>query len=284
MKAIAVFLLMFALPVLAQEHLHSSAAISGREHAGQISDSDAYRHFFIMVDPNKLPVGETEQHAAAVKIISAFKMEWDSRVAIYNAKATALNKAGQRADLKQFLADRDAFVEQTKKQLAEALSPKTMTGIDDGIQQLKQFIAVSSGLQQSNDPCVAYSNNIAVSEQFLGQNLDLPKPGQPISDPNFDPRKVSASWKLGILLDGAAIMTINSKACGQDAPDISTLTHTPELALMLDEKPSSRKGSPMCADCYINATLTETFPIPVGTPMNSGFSAIIHCSYGGDIF
>ena len=79
-------------------------------------------------------------------------------------------------------------------------------------------------------------------------------------------------------------MTINSKACGQDTPDISTVTHTPELALTLDEKSSSRKGSPICADCYINAVLTETFPVAVAKEVVSNFAAVIHCSYGGDIF
>lgn len=41
--------------------------------------------------------------------------------------------------------------------------------------------------------------------------------------------------RFGIILDGAVLMTINLNTCGQGAPDISTVTHTPELSAKLGE-------------------------------------------------
>jgi hypothetical protein len=276
MKIIGILLFMFALPVLAQDHQHSSKVINGHEHPDQISDSDAYRLFFLIPFP-KEPLGGEERE----KIISAFRLEWDSRVAQYNAKATALNKAGKRADLKQFLAGRDALVEQTRKELAQTLPEKSIDELDDRVQQLKQWMAVSGGLQTSNDPCVTYSNNIALYWGLWpgGGGLGLPKNPQ-LADWN----ELPASMKFGIILDGAAIMTINPNACGQDAPDISAVTHTPELSVKLEQNPASQKGSAICADCYINAVMTETHSTTVGTQVGFSPEAVIHCSYGGDIF
>lgn len=57
MKAFGILLLVFTLPVLAQEHQHNSAVINGYEHPDQISDSDAYRLFFLIPFP-KEPVPE----------------------------------------------------------------------------------------------------------------------------------------------------------------------------------------------------------------------------------
>jgi hypothetical protein len=274
MKVIGILLFTFALPALAQEHQHSSEVINGYEHPDQISDSDAYRLFFLIPFP-KEPGGEERE-----KIISAFRLEWDSSVAQYNAKATALNKAGKRADVKQFLADRDALVEQTRKELAQALPEKSIDELDRTVQQLKQWMAVSGGLQTSNDPCVTYSNNIAVYWGMWpgGGGLSYPFNAQ-LADWNNLPD----SMRFGIILDGAAIMTINPSACGQ-RPDISAITHTPELSVKLDENPASQKGSAICADCYINAVMTETHSTTVGTQVDFSPEAVIHCSYGGDIF
>lgn len=277
MKVSGILLFMFALPVLAQDHRHNSEVINGYEHPDQISDSDAYRLFFLIPFPKEPLAGAEERE----KIISTFRLEWDSRVAQYNAKATALNRASKRADLKQFLADRDGLVDQARKQLAQALPSKSMDEIDHTVQELKQWMAVSSGLQTSNDPCVTYSNNIAVYWGAWpgGGGLVLP-----INPRLADWNELPASVKFGIILDGAAIMTINPNACGQSAPDISAVTHTPELSVKLEENAASQKGSAICADCYINALMTETHSTTVGTQVGFSPEAVIHCSYGGDIF
>lgn len=159
MKEFGLLVLVFGLPVLAQEHQHNSAVIQGYEHPDQISESDAYRLYFLIPVPKDLRKGSEEQE----RITSAFRQEWDRRVALYNAKATALNQAGKRADLAQFLADRDALVEQTRKELAQALPSELTEYVDHNAQELKQFMAVSSGLQtRHDDPGVTYSNNVAV--------------------------------------------------------------------------------------------------------------------------
>lgn len=289
MKAFSWFqlVLVFALPVLAQENHHNSAVIQGYEHPDQISDLDAYRLFFLIPFSKDLRKGSEEQE----RITSAFRQEWDRRVALYNAKATVLNQAGKRADLTQFLADRDALVEQTRKELAQALPSELTEYVDHNVQELKQFMTVSSGLQTSDDPCVTYSNNIAV---YWGA---WPDAGFPPTNPGQldEWSELPASMKFGIILDGAAIMTINPTACGQGAPVISTVTHTPELSIKLGEidaqsklptgtNPAIQKGSAICADCYINAVLTATQATTVGKQVSVDPEAIIHCSYGGDIF
>ena len=213
---------------------------------------------------------------------------------LYNAKATALNRAGKRADLTQFLADRDALVEQTRKELAQALEPESMEFYDRGVQELKFHMVVSSGPQTSNDPCVAYSNNIAVYwGSWPGLAFEPPEVKQPADLEKW--HNLPASMRFGIILDGAAIMTVNATGCGQGTPDISTVTHTPELTIKLGEvdkgsdtpkttNPTNQKGVPICADCYINAVLTATQATAFGVSVSFDPEAVIHCSYGGDIF
>lgn len=79
-------------------------------------------------------------------------------------------------------------------------------------------------------------------------------------------------------------MTINPNACGQGAPDIFAVTHTPELSVKLGENHAPEKGSAICADCYINAVMTETNSTVVSTQVDFSPEAVIHCTYGGDIF
>jgi len=207
MKAIAL-LLFFALPVSAQEHQHGSQVIQGQEQPDEISDSDAYRHFFLRtantpLGPRGLLVGP--DHDTLQTIVSAFEVEWDHRVAAYNAKPTALNKAGKRADLQQFLAERDAFVEETKKKLAEELSPRSMDAIAKIVQQLKQFMIVSGGLQTSTAPCVTYANSIAMSAQPVAWTFatEFSKLG--------DPSHAPMGMKYAVILDGATTMTPHHK-------------------------------------------------------------------------
>ncbi len=283
MKAFPVFLLMFALPVLAQEHEHNSDVIKGSEHPEQISDADAYREFFLGTDLAAIlqrMMRGTKDGAAAEKILSSFRAQWDNRVAVYNAKASALNKDGKRADLKQFVAERDAFVEQTRKQLAQELSPQSMAEIETGVQGIKQFMSASSERPDNNDPCVAYSNSF-VTAWIVGMgNAEPPNPNNPESL-----SKAPIIVTVGTNVDGASIMTINSKACGQSAPDISAVTHTAQLSLGADKESSSRKAPAFCADCYISASSKETFYNgAVGKQMRIGSEVVIHCSYGGDIF
>ena len=279
MKAIAL-LLFFALPVSAQEHQHGSQVIQGQEQPDQISDSDAYRHFFLRTA--NTPLGQRgplvpPDYDTLQTIVSAFKVEWDHRVAAYNAKATALNKAGKRADLQQFLAERDAFVEETKKKLAEELSPRAMEAIAKIVQQSKQFMIVSGGLQTSNAPCVAYANSIAMSSKPVAF-INAAELG--------DPSHAPMGMKYAVILDGATTMTFTTKACGQAAADISAITHTPELSVKFGEAENSsvQKGSALCADCYINALLTETYSSVVGVEFQVFPEAVIRCSYGGQIF
>jgi hypothetical protein len=279
MKAIAL-LLFFALPVSAQEHQHGSQVIQGQEQPDQISDSDAYRHFFLRTANTALGLRGPlvgPDYDTLQTIVSAFKVEWDHRVAAYNAKATALNKAGKRADLQQFLAERDAFVEETKKKLAEELSPRAMEAIAKIVQQSKQFMIVSGRLQTSNAPCVAYANSIAMSSKPVAF-INAAELG--------DPSHAPMGMKYAVILDGATTMTFTTKACGQAAADISAITHTPELSVKFGEAENSsvQKGSALCADCYINAVLTETYSSVVGVEFQVVPEAVIRCSYGGQIF
>lgn len=279
MKAFGILLLAFSLPVLAQEHQHTPAVIRGYEHHDQISDSEAYRLFFLIPVPKLSMEGSEEQE----RITSAFRQEWHRRVTLYNAKATALNRAGKRADLTQFLADRDALVEQTRKELAQALQSQAMEHFDRSVQELKLHVVVSSGSQTSDDPCVNYSDNIAVySGMWPGGAIELPTNSARLADLN----ELEASMRFGVILDGAAIMTINPNACGQIAPDISTITHTPELSIRLGEvdggsatpkstNPANQKGAPICADCYINAALTATQATTIGKQVSFDSEAVI---------
>jgi hypothetical protein len=282
MKAIAL-LLFFALPVSAQEHQHGSQVIRGQEQPNQISDSDAYRHFFLRTANTPLghrgPLVQPDYDTLQT-IVSAFKVEWDHRVAAYNAKATAVNKAGKRADLQQFLAERDAFVEETKTKLAEELSPRAMEAVAKIVQQSKQFMIVSGGLQTNNAPCVAYANSIAMSSKPVAfiNAAEFSKPG--------DPSHAPMGMKYAVILDGATTMTVTTQACGETAADISAITHTPELSVKFGEAENSsvQKGSALCADCYIHAILTETYSSVVGVEFQVFPEAVIRCSYGGQIF
>jgi len=171
-----------------------------------------------------------------------------------------------------------------------------MEDLYQGVQELKLHMVVSGGLQTSDDPCVAYSNSIAVYWGMWPGGGVAPPTNPPTSPVLFDEwSKLPASMRFGIILDGAAIMTINRNACGQGAPDISTVTHIPELSVRLGEvdggsatpkpaNPANQKGAPICADCYINAVLTATQATTIGKQVSFDPEAVIHCTYGGDVF
>jgi hypothetical protein len=155
-----------------------------------------------------------------------------------------------------------------------------MDAIAKIVQQLKQFMIVSGGLQTSTAPCVTYANSIAMSAQPVAWTFatEFSKLG--------DPSHAPMGMKYAVILDGATTMTPTTKACGQAAADISAITHTPELSVKFGEaeNSSSQKGSALCADCYINAVLTETYSSVVGVEFQVVPEAVIRCSYGGQIF
>jgi len=147
MKAsVLVLLLVFTLhPIRAQDHQHTvSVATNGFEHPELVSDSDAYRHFFILaaMDSRQLSGLLPADRIAAMKILSDFKAEWEGRIAEYNARATELNNKGQRSDIKPFLAARDTLGQQTRGKLVQALSENGVKTIDASVKAGKGRMGV----------------------------------------------------------------------------------------------------------------------------------------------
>ena len=266
----------FALyPAQAQNHQHESSTIDGNQNPELVSEADAYRHFFL--------TGQTQD-----RTILAFRAEWANRIAIYNAKATALNNAGQRADLKQFIAERDLLVQEVRKELKTTLGDRQFKATDAQVQALKRRMGVSGDRHvavrltgqlvpatfhpQGGGPCVTYSDSLAASWSMAMASTPSGGNGSPFS------------INYTVTVDGGVAMTINTKNCGLYPPNYGNIVHTPTASITAGTNKSSSSGPGVCGDCYISLQINPTFSQVIGTPVSADPGVTVACSYGGPFF
>ena len=141
--------------VPAQEHNHDGRVIiSGSEHPELISDTVAYRLFFVVLTQESQPgqpskselqrsrfqaVGLSDIEISAVYVIlDDFRTKYNALVKEYNdAKET---KGGSSAKYPEFKAKLEALVQQTRDQLAVYLGETSMKKFNLHVQGEKRFM------------------------------------------------------------------------------------------------------------------------------------------------
>jgi hypothetical protein len=95
----------------------------------------------------------------------------------------------------------------------------------------------------------------------------------------------SFSVQFTVLVDGSATMTVNPSGCGiGGSPNLSGVTHMPQLSISVNGSPTYYNGPAVCHDCYINASMTPTYSEIIGTPVTLNPGADVDCSMGGIFF
>jgi hypothetical protein len=148
-----------------QVHDHTTRnanVIDGSLHPELIQDKDAYRLFFLVAASGPAATTDEINHQRAVlapaglsdtELLSAnitltdFKMQYEQAVQKYNASAEAAHANNTEADVKPFLAERDALVQLVRFRLGTALSPESVVRLDRHVQHEKSKMKVAKEAQ-----------------------------------------------------------------------------------------------------------------------------------------
>jgi hypothetical protein len=137
--------------------------IDGAAHPERVSDSTAYRLYFLTVSelPNPTPEAKTRQLAHLSKVhleaadlhslISAmetFKQQYSALVDQYNREATVIDLAGGTPNIESFLIQRDALVQSTRDALKQTLTTDGMTRLHTHIQDEKRKMKIAAAEAQ----------------------------------------------------------------------------------------------------------------------------------------
>ncbi len=135
--------------------------VDGAAHPELISDSTAYRLFFLTVGQ----VSDSgHQHAllqaaglgdediqSAIQVIAKFTIAYQSMISTHNQKMASTNAASAEtntAALKALLKERDASVLATRASLASSISSQGMSNFDAYIQGEKRSMTAVEDVQQ----------------------------------------------------------------------------------------------------------------------------------------
>ena len=160
----------FALGAWAQspapQHQHPVlTVIDGAKNPELIPDSTAYRLWLVTVSlpPNSTEKQRTFQQAhlkklrltgpdspALLSVLTEFKSQYLSLIALYNESAKAALLNGSQADQKGFLQQRDDLVSSTRAAIAQRLTQEGAARIDAHVQGEKSHIQLhaTGGAQQ----------------------------------------------------------------------------------------------------------------------------------------
>lgn len=132
--------------------------IDGSKTPELIPDAVAYRLWLIAVseDPADAPSPRQQSHLraaglrdndlwAASRILADFKIRYAEIISKYNATAAAHPNSNYK--LKQFLADRDALVQNTRDNLKAALTTTGLASLDSRVKSEKSKMKVAKGDQ-----------------------------------------------------------------------------------------------------------------------------------------
>jgi hypothetical protein len=96
----------------------------------------------------------------------------------------------------------------------------------------------------------------------------------------------SVGMQFGVLVDGTANMTVAPGGCGINGyhPDLSHVTHTPQMSITVGSNNANQNGATICYDCYMNSSMTENYTETIGNLVSVDPGVDIVCSYGGIFF
>jgi hypothetical protein len=142
--------------------LSADNVIDGAQHPELISDSTAYRLYFLAVSemPNATAQSKTRRLAHLKRTnlddddlqllsstLETFKLQYTSLINQYNREAEATLAAGGTPDIHALLIQRDALVESTRLNLRRSLSFTGSSRLDEHIRAEKRNMKVGKEAQ-----------------------------------------------------------------------------------------------------------------------------------------
>jgi hypothetical protein len=143
-----------------QQSTSTSTMIDGAVHPELISDSMAYRMYFVSISLKANPAAvdqegqqarlnaiglETSDVEILADIMADFRAKHDAVVAQYNQAAEAATARGESSDIHTLLQQLDQLVQNTRDTLKARLSSKGMTQLDAFVQAEKRHMKVQTG-------------------------------------------------------------------------------------------------------------------------------------------
>jgi hypothetical protein len=133
--------------------------IDGAAHPERVSDSTAYRLYFLTVSELANPTSEAKARQLAhlskvhlqgadlhslISTLEMFKQQYNALVDRYNREATVIDLAGGTPNIESFLIQRDALVQSTQEALKQTLSTDGMTRLHTHIQDEKRKMKIAA--------------------------------------------------------------------------------------------------------------------------------------------
>jgi hypothetical protein len=166
-KTAAVMALALALGVGIQAKTHHHQQEAGQGVAGNVSDTDAWRHYLLHIAATG-PLSDTSSlQGDLLTIVTTswkFRTEFGKAIDDFNASQETRTEGDQLAALNSFIAQRDAMVESYKNELISALTPQTRTEFETEVQKRKDMIrsfgatGKSCGLPNNITCSITYSS------------------------------------------------------------------------------------------------------------------------------
>jgi hypothetical protein len=265
--AVIALTLVIGIGTPAKAHHHQQEAAQGV--AGNVSDTDAWRHYLLHVAANlptttiTLPSNLDSDTLAIFNTAMKFRTEFEEAIDDFNAAQENRMEADQIAALKSFIVQRDAMVESYKNDLISALSPQTRTEFEKEVEKSKPGIkstgtGSATGLSCGLPDLITCSITYSMYPIFGGQNAEHHR---------------TFGWNQ--ILDGAASMVGNSQHA----------RHTPTVKMTIKGGPEhSNSGKSVCADCYLYVNATVSFAMVGGVQYEASGEGIVVCSEAGKFF
>ena len=262
-KTIAAIALTLALAagVPAKTHHHHQEA------TGNISDTDAWRHFLLHVAANlpttTLPSNLDNDFRVLYNTAWKFRAEFEKAIDDFNAAQETRTEADQLAALKSFISQRDAMVESYRKDLMAGLTPQSRTETEQELEKSKPGIKSAGTGSPTGLGCglpgdITCSITYSMYPIFERQNAD--------HQPTF-------GWNQ--ILDGAASMVGNSQHA----------RHTSTVKITIDGGTEhNNSGKSVCADCYLYVNASVSFVLPPSGKSGAIDEGIVVCSEAGRFF
>ena len=264
MKTVAAIALTLALGIRvpAKTHYHQQEAEQGV--AGNVSDTDAWRHFLLHVAANlpttTLPSNLDNDFRVLYNTAWKFRAEFEKAIDDFNAAQETRTEADQLAVLKSFISQRDAMVESYRKDLMAGLTPQSRTETEQELEKSKPGIksagtGSATGLECGLPGDITCSITYSMYPIFERQNAD--------HQPTF-------GWNQ--ILDGAASMVGNSQHA----------RHTSTVKITIDGGTEHNNSGKR--DCYLYVNASVSFVLPPSGKSGAIDEGIVVCSEAGRFF
>jgi hypothetical protein len=263
-KTVAVIALTLAVGIgtpAKTHHHHQQEAAQGV--AGNISDTDARRHFLLYMAADMSAPDPSQVRGDKLTILNGvrnFRTEFEKAIDDFNASQENRIEADQIAALNSFISQRDAMVESYWKELNSMLTPQKQTELAKMVEASKSAkIPTYHFTSRVGENC-GLPNDItcSITYSILG-NLNANR---------------GHNIVLNQILDGSASMVGNSQHA----------RHTPTVTVTISGTQHNNSGKSVCADCYIYVNANVSFVMVEGVQYEVSSEGIVVCSEAAKFF